>query len=99
MSSDQVKEILAFLSDSFESPQSSVSLSQVRHITTRQVITFRADYQGEEITIEIEDDPSRHPGTRYQCLVTREHDGRRAVGNGTSDPTGAIMIAHWWNLD
>ena len=93
MSSEQVRAIHAFLTDGFASPQSTVALSEVRHVTT-----FRAYYGEDEITIEIEDDPSQHQTSRYRCVVT-SRDGRRATGNPASDPEAAIAIAHWWDLD
>ena len=93
MDSEQVRAIHAFLTDGFASPQSPVALTEVRHVTT-----FRAYYREEEVTIEIQDDPSQHPTSRYSCVVTTR-DGRRATGNPASDPETAITIAHWWDLD
>ena len=97
LTSEQIKEIRALLTRGVPSPQLTVALSGVRHVTTVTVTTFRADYKEGEVTIEIRDDPSRDPADRYHCVVTAG-DGRRATGHRAPDPVMAITIAHWWDL-
>ena len=97
MTDEQIKEIHAFLTRGVASPQLTVTLSGVRHVTTVTVTTFRADYKEGEVTIEIQDDPSQDPTHRYHCVVTAG-DGRTATGQRAPDPFLAITITHWWDL-
>lgn len=74
-------------------------LSSVCHVSTEQLLTFRATRAGEPLTVRIKDlGPDYHlPEYRYECRV--EAGGMIvATGNAAGTPRDAILNTHWQRL-
>ena len=65
-----------------------------------EVTTFTGYRNGKRVTVRLLDlgPDCDNPTNRFACEVEQE-DGKKAMGNNTSDPVAAVHIVHWSELD